>query len=330
MIPIANLHLADVMDRHVFSVTPQCTIASMVERMKAEHVSHVVVLDAAKPIGMLTERDLVRLLHQRVERSRSVKDFMSTPVATVPGALGFRSAYIQLCLSRLRHLVVVDNQGKAIRSLGQTQIETTQRTKDGRDIPVEVAAYYQAGGEGLPARIISFLTDITRRKETEQALIQAKEAAEAANLAKSAFLANMSHEIRTPLNAITGMAHLIRRSGLTPEQAKRMNTLVAVRRSPARHHQRHPRPLQDRGRQVHSGGDRPARGRPGQQRHLHPPRTRRRQRSPAVRGNRPAAAGPAGRSGQAATGAAQLCRQRHQVHRGRRHHPARQAGRECP
>jgi PAS domain S-box-containing protein len=219
---------------------------------------------------------------------------------------------------------------EAISSLGQTQIETTQQTRDGRDIPVEVTAYYQAGGEGSPARIISFVTDITRRKETEQALIQAKEAAEAANLAKSAFLANMSHEIRTPLNAITGMAHLIRRSGLTPEQAKRMNTLVAVRRSPARHHQRHPRPLQDRGRQVHSGGDRPARGRPGQQRHLHPPRTRRRQRSPAVRGNRPAAAGPAGRSGQAATGAAQLCRQRHQVHRGRRHHPARQAGRECP
>jgi PAS domain S-box-containing protein len=43
--------------------------------------------------------------------------------------------------------------------------------------------------------------------------------AEAANAAKSAFLANMSHEIRTPLGAITGMAYLIRRSKVTPQQA---------------------------------------------------------------------------------------------------------------
>lgn len=43
--------------------------------------------------------------------------------------------------------------------------------------------------------------------------------AESANSAKSAFLANMSHEIRTPLGAITGMAYLIRRSQVTPQQA---------------------------------------------------------------------------------------------------------------
>jgi len=52
-----------------------------------------------------------------------------------------------------------------------------------------------------------------------QELAKAKTAAEAANVAKSAFLANISHEIRTPLNAITGMAHLIKRSGTTAQQA---------------------------------------------------------------------------------------------------------------
>ncbi len=140
MIPIANLHLADVMDRHVFSVTLHCTIDSMVERMKAEHVSHVVVLDNAKPIGMLTERDLVRLLHQRVDRSRLVQEFMSSPVATVPGALGFRSAYIQLCLSRLRHLVVLDNDGAVIGVaaerdfLGHLGMELFQNVHSLRDL----------------------------------------------------------------------------------------------------------------------------------------------------------------------------------------------------
>jgi two-component system sensor histidine kinase/response regulator len=56
-------------------------------------------------------------------------------------------------------------------------------------------------------------------------LIAAKLQAEAANLAKSAFLANMSHEIRTPMNGILGMAHLLRREGVTSQQAKRLDTI---------------------------------------------------------------------------------------------------------
>ncbi|MFA6072047.1 MAG: ATP-binding protein, partial [Janthinobacterium sp.] len=67
-----------------------------------------------------------------------------------------------------------------------------------------------------PATLI-FAQDISAQKQAEEAMLLARDAAEAANRSKAEFLANMSHEIRSPLNAILGMAWLLERGKLDGE-----------------------------------------------------------------------------------------------------------------
>jgi PAS domain S-box-containing protein len=77
---------------------------------------------------------------------------------------------------------------------------------------------WKRDARGNPLRAIGIHRDISDRKEYEQALVAAREAALEALSIRSQFLANMSHEIRTPMNGVLGMARLLYQTELSPKQ----------------------------------------------------------------------------------------------------------------
>ncbi len=115
------------------------------------------------------------------------------------------------------------------------EVMRTRRQKTVEEIiPCEPPTLYETfkapvlDDDGTVFGTVGFSRDISAQRETERIRESARQAAEAANRAKSAFLANMSHEIRTPMNAIVGLAYLLRQSGVTPDQAGRLNKIESA------------------------------------------------------------------------------------------------------
>jgi PAS domain S-box-containing protein len=99
---------------------------------------------------------------------------------------------------------------------GYRRFDWTFRRFDGEDLCVEVTfTPVEIGGKRV---MMAEWHDLTQRKQSEAALIRARNEAQAADRAKSEFLANMSHEIRTPLNGVIGMTDLALETNLTIEQ----------------------------------------------------------------------------------------------------------------
>ncbi|OQX18597.1 MAG: hypothetical protein BWK76_07105 [Desulfobulbaceae bacterium A2] len=121
MSALTSLKLADFMNRQLLEVAPDCTLGEASRQMALERVSSILVTDTArKPLGILTERDLVRLLHAETPGTTPMREVMHQPVLTGPAELDFVAATVLMRQYGVRHLVVVDRQDRLIGLVSET------------------------------------------------------------------------------------------------------------------------------------------------------------------------------------------------------------------
>lgn len=112
--------------------------------------------------------------------------------------------------------------GETVRVEAQFQILGRERHVTVLDIPDSDTGGHVKG-------VIRLVTDVSEHVEIEHELKRAKDAADAANIAKSAFVANISHEIRTPLGAVVGFSDMLSKDGVPPQE--RQKYIGAIKRN---------------------------------------------------------------------------------------------------
>ncbi|HEY9069034.1 MAG TPA: ATP-binding protein [Candidatus Ozemobacteraceae bacterium] len=175
----------------------------LLEKMRTESAERFGKLFAAAPNALLL-----------------IRSADHTIVDANPAALSLIGKKRDEVIGRICHRFICPSEtGKCpITDLGQ-DIDNTERLLIGAGntrIPI-LKQVTKLDLSGVPHLLESFI-DIRHRKNMEQALATAKEAAEAANQEKSRFIAHMSHEIRTPMNALLGLIDILRAEIEIPRQ----------------------------------------------------------------------------------------------------------------
>ncbi len=117
------------------------------------------------------------------------------------------------------------NMEYALRD-GRHEEQWWRRRKDGSWFWADATMTPVITPEGKHIGFSKVVRDLTSKKQADDELRAAKEAAEAANELKSAFLANMSHEIRTPLGAILGFAEALRDPTISHDERERFHGII--------------------------------------------------------------------------------------------------------
>jgi len=116
-------HVASVMSRSVFSIAPEASLLDALNLMQGHRDTCVVVVDAERPVGIVTERDIVRLYSGDPKRTdMPVSEIMSSPVLSITVDQSINEAAERMLAGKVRHLAVVDGAGRMAGLLSEHEL----------------------------------------------------------------------------------------------------------------------------------------------------------------------------------------------------------------
>jgi diguanylate cyclase (GGDEF)-like protein len=122
----AEILVSSLMTTEVTSITANAELADVIRSMVDNHYSCMIVVENDMPVGIITERDIVRLMGQFLsdtpQQSVRVADVMSVPVATVTEDTTLFEALVITSAQKIRHLPVVNPTGRLIGLITQSDL----------------------------------------------------------------------------------------------------------------------------------------------------------------------------------------------------------------